>query len=128
MCGDMRNDALSCIQGFSSICPGWKNCEEPPSTDWGCFPLMFSPSLSTELTGVTFTGRSCFYFSLLAPAQHSGLAVKEPLTHVSLRVPFLFLCCAPPLVSITQSSSPAQTFHSQSLQSLAHFFLFLFFL
>lgn len=44
---------------------------------------------------------SRFYFSLLAPGQHSGLAVKEPLTHVSLRVLFLFMCCAPPLVSIT---------------------------
>lgn len=87
---------------------------------------VFAPYINRTHWTQVFTGASwsCFYFSLLAPGQHSGLAVKEPLTHVSLRVLLLFSCCAPPLVSITQSSSPAQTFHGQSLQSLAHFFLF----
>lgn len=96
---------------------------------FGWFPLTFSPLLSAELREVTFTGasRGRFYFGPLAPGQHSGLAVKEPLPCVSPRVLFLFLCSAPPLVSITQSSSPAQTFHSQSLQSLAQIQLIYFF-
>lgn len=94
---------------------------EPPSTDLAGFPSRFHPlhQQNSEESRSTSASGGRFYFSLLAPGQHSGLAVKEPLPCVSPRVLFLFLCSAPPLVSITQSSSPAQTFHSQSLQSLA---------